>query len=158
MATFTASQAQQSISLGQASKAAVGGWTLEAARAVAMCPRKPSVLQVTQGEVWVTLTGPHAGHGNERGDVFLQAGQTLHIPSGQRVVLESLGKPGDLPVRFDWVPASAVNTGRVQYQQSVAQPLSDLLQSLHSAAGAAGRLVVGMGRFALYSIAPRARV
>ena len=157
MASLTASQAQQSMSLGQANKAAAGGWTLDAARAAAICPRKPSVLQITRGQAWVTLTGPHAGHGNERGDVFLQAGESLHIPAGQRVVLESLGKPGAEPVRFDWVPA-AVPTGSVQYQQAVAQPLSDLLQSLHSAAGAAGRLVAGMGRFALYSIAPRARV
>ena len=157
MASQFAHSAQQSTALAPAAPATMGGWTLAASRAMAMCPRKPSMLRVTQGQAWVTLTGPHAGHGNERGDVFLQAGQTLHIPAGQRVVLESLGKAGSAPVRFDWLPAAAP-TGSVQYQQSVAQPLSDLLQSLHSAAGAAGRLVAGVGRFALYSIAPRARV
>ena len=158
MASQFAHSAQQSIALAPAAPASIGDWTLAASRAMAMCPRKPSTLRVTQGQAWVTLTGPHAGHGNERGDVFLQAGQTLHIPAGQRVVLESLGNPGSAPVRFDWLPAAAAATGSVQYQQSVAQPLSDLVQSLHSAAGAAGRLVAGVGRFALYSIAPRARV
>ena len=135
---------------------ATGGWTLASARAVALRPHKASTLVVQQGQVWVTLTGPHAGHGNERGDVFLQTGETLYVPAGQRVVLESLGKPGDGPVCFDWAPAGAAPASL--WQQSVAQPLSDLGQALRSAAGATGRLVVGSARFALHSIAHGVRV
>mgnify|MGYP003595749286 CR=1 FL=1 len=157
MASQFAHSAQQSIALVPAATAAIGGWTLAASRAMALSPRKPFTLAVLQGAVWVTLTGPHAGHGNERGDVFLQAGDSLAVPAGQRVVLEALGRAGDGAVRFDWVPAPTAQAASL-WQQSVAQPLADLGQALRSAAGAAGRLVVGSGRFALHSIAPGARV
>ena len=160
MASQFAHSAQQSIALAPAATAAMGGWTLAASRALALRPRKPFTLVLLQGAVWVTLTGPHAGHGNAHGDVFLQAGDSLAVPAGQRVVLEALGRAGeggDGPVRFDWVPAPSAQAGSV-WQQSVAQPLADLGQALRSAAAAAGRLVVGSGRFALHSIVPGARV
>ena len=50
MASQFAHSAQQSIALAPAAPASIGDWTLAASRAMAMCPRKPSTLHVTQGQ------------------------------------------------------------------------------------------------------------
>jgi hypothetical protein len=60
-------------------------------KAVSLTPRAPTALRIAEGHAWVTLAdGPH-GSGAEAGDVFLHAGQTLHIAAGQHAVIEPLG-------------------------------------------------------------------
>jgi hypothetical protein len=65
-------------------------WPLSAGRAMALHASHACTLQVHSGCVWVTLDGPHTGAANDSGDVFLNAGTTLRVPAGQRVVLEAL--------------------------------------------------------------------
>lgn len=65
-------------------------WSMHAGRAMALHARHASVLKVHSGCVWATLDGPHSGAANDRGDVVLNAGSTLHVPAGQRVVFEAL--------------------------------------------------------------------
>jgi hypothetical protein len=118
-----------------------GCWKLAAGRAVTLQPASPGHLRIAQGRVWATLTGPHA---RRAGDLFLQAGESLPLRAGQRVVLEPFGATGQpLAAAFDWVPAPAVQAAH--WPSAVAQPASDLRLALGSAGfalrGAAGALL-----------------
>ena len=53
------------------------------------------------GRAWVTLGQVHEGAGNESGDLVLNAGESLVVPAGARLVMEPW-QPGAGPVRFDW--------------------------------------------------------
>jgi Protein of unknown function (DUF2917) len=68
----------------------VGSWVLPAGHALTLHSHEARALRVTQGRVWATLDGPHAGPGNDRGDMVLQAGEHLNLQAGQRVVIEPL--------------------------------------------------------------------
>ncbi len=74
-----------------------GSWVLPAGHALTLQSRHARALHVTQGRVWATLDGPHAGPGNDRGDLVLQAGERLNLQAGQRVVIEPLGGHGSGP-------------------------------------------------------------
>jgi hypothetical protein len=118
-----------------------GCWKLAAGRAVTLHPTAPGHLHIAQGRVWATLTGPHA---RRTGDLFLQAGESLPLQAGQRVVIEPFGTAGSCaPAAFDWVPAHRVQTSR--WPAAVAQPAADLRLALGSAGfalrGAAGALL-----------------
>ncbi len=65
------------------------GRQLEGGRAWTLQPRHPAELQVSQGRIWATLDGPHAGPANDWGDLVLQAGDRLQVRAGQRVVIEA---------------------------------------------------------------------
>ena len=54
---------------------------LPTGRAMALQPHAAAVLRISQGAAWVTLP-------SQPGDHFLQAGDTLHIRAGDRVVME----------------------------------------------------------------------
>jgi Protein of unknown function (DUF2917) len=77
--------------------------TLPAGQARTLRPQQAGVFRVTQGTVWATLDGPHAGHTQVQGDQFLQAGDTVHLQRGQRMVIEPVGAANT--VCFSWVPA-----------------------------------------------------
>lgn len=71
-----------------------------AAQTVSLLPRAPMLLQVAEGQAWVTLSeGPHPlAHGADdatdtahSGDTFLCAGQMLQVAAGQQVVVEAVG-------------------------------------------------------------------
>lgn len=65
---------------------------LELGAAHSLRRQRATVLRVVQGQAWVTLgDGPHGQVGERAGDGFLHAGQTLRIPAGQHVVVESVG-------------------------------------------------------------------
>jgi hypothetical protein len=68
-----------------------GSWVLPAGHALTLQSPAAGALHVTQGRVWATLDGPHAGPGNDQGDLVLQTGQRLNLQAGQRVVIEPLG-------------------------------------------------------------------
>lgn len=63
--------------------------------AISLLPRAPTALRIAEGRAWVTLDdGPHGRAAEAAGDVFLQAGQTLWVASGQHAVVEPLdGRP-----------------------------------------------------------------
>jgi hypothetical protein len=72
-----------------------GSWVLPAGHALTLHSHEARALRVTQGRVWATLDGPHAGPGNDRGDLILQAGEHLNLQAGQRVVIEPLNGHAD---------------------------------------------------------------
>ncbi|NMM14140.1 MAG: DUF2917 domain-containing protein [Rhodoferax sp.] len=77
--------------------------TLLPGRAISLRPRQAGLLRIAQGQVWATLDGPHAGHGNESGDFFVKAGQTLAVGAGQRLVFEPWRTAHEAPVYFEWL-------------------------------------------------------
>ena len=94
-------------SLAQCHKARAtwpGCWHVAPGRALSLMPRVPSQLQLVRGQAWVTwVVGPanHSPEGPARErDVFLKAGQTLDIPAGAHLVMESLDRQASLD--FDW--------------------------------------------------------
>jgi hypothetical protein len=83
--------------------------TLPAGQARTLRPQQAGVFRVTQGTAWATLDGPHAGHTQVQGDQFLQAGDTVHLQRGQRMVIEPVGAANT--VCFSWVPAAQTAHG-----------------------------------------------
>jgi hypothetical protein len=75
---------------------------------MALHARHATELQVQDGCVWITLDGPHSGPANDSGDVFLNAGGSLHVPAGRRLVIEALGSASGDAAQLSWnrvVPA-----------------------------------------------------
>ncbi len=132
--------------------------TLEAGLATTVQPRQAGVFRISQGPAWVTVSGA----GAVLGDHVLQAGDSLDLQAGQRLVLEPLAA---LPVRFSWEPvAERVWDGRLeaasagaQWRGGVVQPSRDLAQALRLAGGAVGRLVLGLVGLGDYLVVGRGR-
>lgn len=80
----------------------VRAWALPAGRAMGLKARHASELQVLSGCVWATLDGLHAGAANDSGDVFLNAGTTLRVPAGRRVVLEAMRSADGDAAQLRW--------------------------------------------------------
>jgi len=104
-----------------------GWWPLAAGRAITLRPDAAGELRIGQGCVWLTLDGPHE---RRAGDLFLEAGASLPIAAGQRVVLEPVARAGTREAAIDWRPAVAPEG----WAAAVTQPAEDL----RLAAGAAG--------------------
>lgn len=69
-----------------------GMCTLLSGAALSVTPNAPTALRIAEGKAWVTLDdGPHGARGEAAGDVFLHAGQTLWVATGQHAVVEPLG-------------------------------------------------------------------
>ena len=127
---------------------------LDAGQAVTLHAKQLSVLRVTDGRVWATLS--HAGPYSRvtGGDHFLSLGQSLTLLPGQALVVESFGLPGSSPTavaHFSWEshgrPASAWQVVRPSVQvagSGVLEPLHDLRHALGLVATACGRLVKGL--------------
>ena len=110
--------------------AQTGNWLLETGRAMTVSSRTGGQLRVARGRVWATL----GSGGNPPWsaaalapctmltDYFLNAGDTLAVPPGASVVIESLGQARSLPVAFAWAhTAPAVLPGRVEVAQAAAE-------------------------------------
>jgi|GEM_PF-1231934 len=81
-------------------------WMLAPGRALHFLADRAVQVQVTQGRVWATLDGPHAGAPNDLGDLFLEAGTPLTLRPGQRLLVESFGGAShDAASRLVWTPA-----------------------------------------------------
>jgi hypothetical protein len=63
-------ESQQSAAFAPAGRAFPGGWKIHAKRALTLCPRERSVIEMSQGRIWLTFSGPHRGHANDWGDRF----------------------------------------------------------------------------------------
>lgn len=156
-----------------------GCWKLEARHALSLRPRQPGVLEIAQGRAWVTLTGAAQAL---PADHVLHAGDRLSLLPGQHAVVEAWGLPGAVDaagaLAFRWdcaLPVAgsvASDSARAEgaaavavcWDRAVAQPLRDLRLALGQggravvgaaadAAGAVGRLVLGLARFAAYRLA-----
>ncbi|RQO80704.1 DUF2917 domain-containing protein [Acidovorax sp. FJL06] len=176
-------ESQQSVQAAVAGRPAAGCWKLAPGRALSLHPREPSVLEIAQGRVWLTLSGASptplpadlpADLPRGVADHMLQAGDRLAIAAGQHVVMEAWN-PAGLPdggVAFHWKGAAALANGQgahvlrrgADWECGVVQPLRDLAQALAQGGravgqagaqvlGATGRLALGIARFALFWIA-----
>lgn len=77
-----------------------GTWRLAPQRALSLLPRRDSQLLVVQGGAWVTWDHPLAPGARTGGDHFLEAGHSLDVPAGVRLVMEA--RQGQADLRFDW--------------------------------------------------------
>ncbi|MCW5654215.1 DUF2917 domain-containing protein [Hydrogenophaga sp.] len=136
------------------------GWRLDARRAMSLRPKVPSVLSITQGRAWVTLGTAAKGAGNELGDHMLEAGQSLRVPAGARLVMEPW-QPGVVePVRFEWCtePEARQATAPSRFRREVVHPSHELAVALGQAAWALARLARGLLGYTEYLVAGRGRV
>ena len=109
-----------------------GHWLLQGDRAVTVLSKGGGQLRVARGQVWATL-GSAPGYYKLRRqaplercasvkDYFLNAGDTLVVPPGVRMVMESVGRTQDLPVAFDWnLKAQSNHTSRIEVTQATGE-------------------------------------
>ena len=139
-----------------------GCWRLKHGHALGLQPARAAELRLVRGRVWVTLDAPaHArGVGDLAGDIFLRAGQSLAVPAGARLVMESIDPVDGREVLFDWSDTSAVVAAqqRGRFQREVAVPAADLLRALHAALSALARLARGVLGYGEFVVAGRGRV
>ena len=121
-----------------------GCWKLDAGRAITLNPRERSVLEISQGRVWLAV-GARPGQADQgTQDMVLVRGQSLVIEPGQQVVMESWylrgGAPGAVAFCWDSVPAtSPAADPALDWELGVAQPLRDWSARLARAGGPWGR-------------------
>jgi Protein of unknown function (DUF2917) len=150
--------------------ARTGAFVLAPAHALSLHPKESSSLRITCGSAWITM--------DDGCDYFLAAEQTMHMPKGSRVVMESARRGGT--VKFDWQPelapqrersalrgsasemaAEAGVTPRLLMQSSLAQPLLDLrgaaFLAARGVAGLVGALAAALGLDLLAGLLARAR-
>jgi Protein of unknown function (DUF2917) len=93
-----------------------GSFALRSGRAITLQPHAAALLHISQGAAWVTLP-------SQPGDHFLQAGDTLRVKAGDRVVMEpwharASQMPATETLYFDWDPMP------LQLAKSIAAPLA----------------------------------
>ena len=137
----------------------VGCWPLAAKRALSLHPMQTSILHIAQGRVWVTLGQGVQPRDAGYGDCFLEAGDTLEVQAGQRVVFESVDRVDQVYFSFSPlnipnmsltgvnVASSAIYLGANEESPqlgSVVQPWRDLRLALGLASHALARLAMGL--------------
>jgi hypothetical protein len=130
-----------------------GTWKLAAGRAITLEPRHAGMLKVAHGQLWATYEGPHSGPLNDLGDHVIGVGDQLRLRAGDRVVVEAWN--GGAPAYFSWDPLPVRKPVRALSFAGVMQPLADLRLALIFGAGAAGRLLAGVGGLAWQLVAGR---
>jgi Protein of unknown function (DUF2917) len=135
-----------------------GAWRLHPGHAMGLRPKETSVLRVHRGQVWVTLGAPGAPSPQDSGDRFLQAGESLVVPAGARLVMEPLVPRGATdPVCFDWsgavAPVAADRFGR-----EVLAPMRDMAVALGHAGMALARVLRGLMGYSEFLVAGRGQV
>lgn len=164
-------ETQQFVQASQAGRPATGCWKLTNGQALSLRPRTRGVLQIAQGQVWLTLSGSLADWPGSAADHVLKAGEQLAIAPGQHVVMEAWNPAGHTDaVAFRWdsvaAPATAQPTSLAarDWECGVVQPLRDLVHALGQGGralgtaladvtGAGGRFAAGLARFAMHRIA-----
>lgn len=131
---------------------AAAGRPLKAGDAVTLRAKEVSVLRITHGRVWVTLTdvGPYSRV--QGGDHFLSRGETLTLLPDQELVMESFGIGHAARAQFAWENACAAALAlpvATAGKDGVLVPLRDLRHALGLVVGASGRLVNGLAQGAL---------
>ena len=160
-------ESQQSVHAATAGRRAAGCWKLATGQALSLHPNSHGVLQIAQGQAWVTLRGALADLPGAAVDHVLQPGEQLLVAPGQHVVMEAWSGSGcaeSVAFRWDVLAAPALaqpaSTAARDWECGVVQPLRDLGQggralgtALAGVAGAGGRFAAGLARFALLRIA-----
>ena len=108
----------------------------------------------------VVLGLPHLGHGNESGDLVLEAGQCLTVPAGARLVMEPWQPASAGPVRFDWFaePEARAVEQPGRFGREVVTPMHELAVALGQAGWAFARLLRGLFGYSEFLVAGRGRV
>ena len=130
-----------------------GAWKLLPRRSLTLRPREHGVLRVAEGQLWATLDGPHAGSGRGLGDLVIDAGGSLRLRPGQRVVIESTRS--DTAAWFAWDLAPEPRIVPLPCWQPVLQSWRDLRGAMALSGRAAGRLVAALVVIALASLPRR---
>lgn len=128
-----------------------GSWRLAAGRALSLRLRSAGVLQITQGQAWVTLNERPHGHGVESGDHFLGPGQQLPVRAGRHLVIESLDQA---PVHFEWLPAPTLPFPLPHGPVALVRPLADLARAAALAGRALLQLFLGLGAYLVAGLLP----
>ncbi|HET8747272.1 MAG TPA: DUF2917 domain-containing protein, partial [Ramlibacter sp.] len=66
-----------------------GTWKLAHGRAITLRPATDGILRVASGRLWATKDGPHGRTPDDAGDHMLEAGRSMYVRAGERVVIES---------------------------------------------------------------------
>jgi hypothetical protein len=128
-----------------------GTWKLVRGRAVTLRPATDGILRIAHGRVWATVDGPHGRAPDDSGDHVLQAGRSMYVRAGQRVVIEAWNAQGASYFAWDPVFADAPAARRVN-MAIVLQPLADLRVALAQAGHALGQLGHGLGQLAWHAV------
>jgi hypothetical protein len=123
-----------------------GTWKLARGRAVTLRPVTDGILRIAHGRVWATVEGPHGHTPCDSGDHVLQAGRSMFVRAGQRVVIEAWNASG--ASYFAWDPVFATAGDARVNQAVVLQPLAELRMALGLAGRALGQLATGLGQLA----------
>lgn len=120
---------------------------LAARQAKTLRARQLSVLRITHGRVWATLTdaGPYSRVPG--GDHFLSRGQSLTLLPGQELVMEPFVIDHSPAAQFSWETACAEPIAvpeASQYAAGLRQARGDLRHALGLVAGASASLVQGL--------------
>ena len=131
---------------------------LAAGQAIKLRAKARSVLRISHGRVWVTVTDVGAYSRVMAGDHFLSRGDTLTLLPGQELVMEPFGRDEQTSAQFNWGPPGAMAavmqaTATANWRGGVLQPLLDLRHAAGLAARAMGRLVPGLGHAAVAEVA-----
>ena len=131
---------------------------LTAGQAIKLRAKALSVLRISHGRVWVTVTDVGAYSRVIAGDHFLSRGDSLTLLPGQELVMEPFGRGEKTSAQFSWGPPGAVAPvtpvgARANWRDGVLQPLLDLRHASGLAARAMGRLFLGLGHAAAAEVA-----
>jgi hypothetical protein len=160
-------ESQQAVHADLAGRPAAGCWKLATGRALSLRPQTHGVLQIAQGQVWLTLSGSLGDLPGPASDHVLRAGDQLVVPPGQHVVMEPWdpsGRADAVAFRWDSMGALPTSLAARDWECGVVQPLRDLGHALGQGGralgaavvdvmGAGGRFAAGLARFALHRIA-----
>ena len=132
--------------------AQAGHWLLETGRAMTVMSHSGGQLRVASGQVWATLgsSSPQPWRAAPLTpsatltDYFLGAGDTLVVPPGASVVIESLGQARSLPVAFAWAPSAPVEPAERPGRVAVLQAAGELGRALGQVLLAARRLATAI--------------
>lgn len=127
-----------------------GNWLLQTGRAISLMPAAGGQLTVARGRLWATLGegGPPLRRNARLArcatlqDHFLNAGDTLLVPPGARLVIESMACAQTAPAAFAWglLPQLALQTARPR-RAGVVQAAGEVVQALGQVAHALRRLM-----------------
>ena len=136
-----------------------GAWRLHPGHATSLRPKEVSVLRIRRGRVWVTLGEAGALSPQASGDRFLQDGDSMVVPAGARLVMESLAPRGTTePVCFDWLGVVTPATGSGRFLREVRAPMQELGVALGLAGTALAKVLRGLLGYGEFLVAGRGRV
>jgi len=134
-----------------------GTWKLARGRAVTLRPATDGILRIAHGRVWATVDGPHGRAPDDSGDHVLQAGRSMYVRAGQRVVIEPWNASGASYFAWDPVYATALAASPCLNMAVVLQPLADLRMAMGLAGRALGQLGHGLVQLAWHATRGGAR-